>query len=99
MIVREPACRSAALREVECDDAGMTTEPTDPATWTVRHFSQSNPTGTGQGHVAALLRRVADSIDSYGDIQVEDITFHSAAGHGEDELTMTVYYHDEPRRR
>jgi hypothetical protein len=77
----------------------MTRQPEDPKTWTVLHFSQSNPSGTGQGDVAALLRRVADTIDSFGDIQVQDITFHSEVDDGEDDLTMTVYYHAEPRRR
>lgn len=67
--------------------------------WSVLHFSQSNPTGPGQGDVAALLRRVAESLDELGDVQVKDITFHSDVTGGEDDLTMTVYYHREPRRR
>lgn len=77
----------------------MTEHTNDPATWTILQFAQSNPAGEGQGDVAALLRRVADSIDSHGDIQVEDITFHCAVSDGEDDLTMTVYYQPEPRRR
>jgi hypothetical protein len=36
--------------------------------WTTFHFSQSNPNGVGEGDVAALLRRVADSIDDLGDV-------------------------------
>jgi hypothetical protein len=71
----------------------------EPKAWTVLHFSQSNPSGEGQGDVAALLRRVADSIASHGDITVQDITFHSEVTDGEDDLTITVYYHDGPRRR
>jgi len=71
----------------------------DPKAWTVLHFSQSNPSGEGQGDVAALLRRVADSIERYGDITVEDITFHYELTDGEDDLRITVYYHDDPRRR
>ncbi|MGW4522744.1 hypothetical protein [Amycolatopsis sp. NPDC004378] len=67
--------------------------------WTVEHFSQSNPAGPGQGDVAALLRRVADTLDELGDVQVQDITFASAATEGEDDLTMTVYYDRRPRRR
>jgi hypothetical protein len=77
----------------------MTRDHEDPRTWTVLHFSQSNPSGTGQGDVAALLRRVAETIDSYGDIQVQDITFRSEVSEGEDDLAMTVYYLAEPRRR
>jgi hypothetical protein len=71
----------------------------DLKTRTVLHFSQSNPTGEGQGDVAALLRRVADTIDGIGDIDVQDVTFKSDVTDGEDDLMMTVYYYDEPRRR
>ncbi|MGN8050862.1 hypothetical protein ACTJKO_14360 [Curtobacterium sp. 22159] len=67
--------------------------------WTINHFSQSNPVGRGQGNVAALLRRVAQTIDDLGDVSVQDITFVSSVTDGEDDLTMTVYYHPEPRRR
>lgn len=63
------------------------------------HFSQSNPEGPGQGDVAALLRRVADSLDDLGDVDVQDIAFHTAVTAGEDDLTMTVYYNREPRPR
>jgi hypothetical protein len=55
--------------------------------------------GFGQGDVAALLRRVADAVERLGDVQVHDITFASAVTDGEDDLTMTVYYDREPRRR
>jgi hypothetical protein len=58
--------------------------------WTIRHFSQSNPSGKGQGNVAALLRRVADKLDELGDISVQDLTFHSEPTAGEDDLTITV---------
>jgi hypothetical protein len=66
--------------------------------WSIFHFSQSNPKGPGQGGVAVLLRRVAESLDELGDIQVQDVTFRSELTDGEDDLTMTVYYHREPRR-
>ncbi|MEU4251507.1 hypothetical protein AB0F15_29245 [Amycolatopsis sp. NPDC026612] len=69
------------------------------ATRTVEYFSQSNPAGPGQGDVAALLRRVAGTLDELGDVQVQDITFAGEVTAGEDDLTMTVYYHREPRRR
>ncbi|WP_222122048.1 hypothetical protein [Curtobacterium sp. 9128] len=70
-----------------------------PDDWTISHFSQSNPVGSGQGNVAALLRRVAGTLDGLGDVSVQDITFTSAVSEGEDDLTMTVYFHREPRRR
>lgn len=67
--------------------------------WTINHFSQSNPAGKGQGFVPALLRRVADSIEALGDVNVQDITFSSQVTGEEDDLTMTVYYHRQPRRK
>jgi len=66
--------------------------------WTIFHFSQSNPAGFGQGDVVALLRRVADSIDDLGAVQVQDVAFHSDVTGEEDDLTITVYYHRQPRR-
>jgi hypothetical protein len=66
--------------------------------WTVLHFAQSNPDGPGQGDVAALLRRVADSLDKLGDVTVQDITFHSEPTAEEADLTMTVYYHSRSGR-
>jgi hypothetical protein len=67
--------------------------------WTISHFSQSNPKGAGQGDVAALLRRVADSVDELGDVQVQDVILRSEVTDGEDDLSVTVYYHRVPRRR
>jgi hypothetical protein len=75
----------------------MTVGP-NPDPWSILHFSQSNPSGAGQGHVAALLRRVADSLDELGDMDVQDIAFHSEVTDGEDDLMMTVYYYAQPRR-
>lgn len=62
-------------------------------------FAQRNPSGTGQGDVAALLRRVADTIDNLGDVQVDDITFSSAVTAEEDDSKTSVYHHRDPRRR
>ncbi|MET7998052.1 hypothetical protein ABZU76_44920 [Amycolatopsis sp. NPDC005232] len=73
------------------------TDPRDQ--WRAFHFSQSNPDGPGQGDVASLLRRVADTVEGLGNVQVHDITFTSEVTGGEDNLTMTVYYDREPRRR
>jgi hypothetical protein len=67
--------------------------------WPVEHFSRSNPAGPGQGDVAALLRRVADTLDELGDVQVQDVVFGSEVTGGEDDLHMTVYFPREPRRR
>ena len=61
------------------------------------HFSQSNSDGPGQGDVAALLRRVADSVEALGDVRVEDITFASEVTADERDISMTVYYHRDHR--
>lgn len=65
--------------------------------WTISHFSQSNPSGEGQGDVPSLLRRIADAIEELGDVQVQDIVFHTEPTGEEDDLTMTVYFTREPR--
>ena len=80
-------------------DTAAVTESTNPNEWTVSHFTQSNPRGPDQGDVAALLRRVADSIDRLGDVQIRDITFRSDITDGEDDLRLTVYFNEQPRRR
>jgi hypothetical protein len=67
--------------------------------YAVLNFSLSNPMGEGQGDVAKLLRSLADSIESLGDVQIQDITFGSEVTDGEDDLHFTVYYHRESRRR
>lgn len=62
--------------------------------WTIRHFSQANPAGEGQQNVPALLRRVATSVEELGDIDVQDVVFHSEVDdEGDDWPTMTVYFH------
>ncbi len=65
----------------------------------ILNFSISNPAGDGQGFVPALLRRMADAIEAEGDIDVQDLTFQSEVTDGEDDLTMTVYFYRQPRRR
>lgn len=70
-----------------------------PERWTVLNFSQSNGAGPGQGDVPALLRCVADTIQALGDVTVQDIVFRSEVTDGEDDISLTVYYHDMPRAR
>jgi hypothetical protein len=56
------------------------------------HFSQSNPVGTGQSSVPALLHRVADSIEALGQIDVQDITFGTEITADGIWPSLTVYY-------
>ncbi len=60
------------------------------------HFSQSNPAGPGQEDVAALLRRVADSVEKLGGVTVHDIVFHVELTDDGTWPSMTVYFEDEP---
>ncbi|MGE4115287.1 MAG: hypothetical protein AB7G36_14015 [Candidatus Nanopelagicales bacterium] len=61
--------------------------------WAVLHFAQANPAGEGQGSVPALLRRVADSIDELGAVQIQDVVFHGELDDdGRERPTVTVYY-------
>lgn len=63
--------------------------------WQIRHFSQSNPAGQGQGDVPALLRSLAGSIEQLEDVEVQDIVFHNETDdEGRSYPTMTVYFHD-----
>jgi hypothetical protein len=62
--------------------------------YTMNHFSQANPKGDEKGDGAALLRRVADTIDELDDATVHDITFHTELLDGKGGVTMTVYYSD-----
>ena len=62
--------------------------------WTIEHFSQANPLGSGmESNVPALLRRVADTIDQLGEVQVQDLTLHSeVTDDGEQWWSITVYF-------
>ena len=70
----------------------MVDKSTDLHRWTCYHFSGSNPSGPGQGNVPRLLRTMADAIEACGDIEVQDITFHSTPTADENDLIVTVYY-------
>jgi hypothetical protein len=67
---------------------GMVTE-----SWSIRHFSQSNPEGAEQGDVPRLLRRVADSIEALGPVEVQDVTFQTEITAEGPWHSMTVYFH------
>lgn len=61
--------------------------------WTVNHFSQANPRGPDQGDVPALLRRVADSLELLGAVEVQDVAFHTEMTGEGPWHSMTVYYY------
>jgi hypothetical protein len=64
-----------------------------PESWTIRHFSQSNGEGDREDDVPALLRRVASSVEEYGDITVQDLTFQTDITADGPRSSMTVYFH------
>jgi hypothetical protein len=72
----------------------MAADPRDQ--WTMFHFSQANPEGPGRQDVPALLRRVADSIEALGDVEVHDITYAVEVTAEAVEPSMSVYY-DRPK--
>ena len=77
-----------------CTGPGVRHDQMVTESWTIRHFSQSNPSGTGQGDVPALLRRVAASVEALGPVEVQDIAFHSESDDdGYVWPSMTVYFH------
>lgn len=59
----------------------------------IHHFSQGNPAGKGQDDVPGMLRRVADTITSLGEVCVQDITFESDVTADGLWPSMTVYFH------
>jgi hypothetical protein len=88
-------------QEYSCTSRRKQTDMSDDlirplAHWKLFSFAQSNPDGPRQGDVPALLRRVADTIDSLGDTYVMVITFHAVATADEDDLLMAVYYYADP---
>ncbi|GAA0357836.1 hypothetical protein GCM10009530_03840 [Microbispora corallina] len=61
-------------------------------TWTMHHFSPANPKGHQQGDVPALLRRVADSIEDLGDVEVHDLIMHTEITAEGPWPSLTVYF-------
>jgi hypothetical protein len=57
------------------------------------HFAKANPVGPDRENVPVLLRRVADSIEELGDVDISDICFHNDFDiGGEPNVHMVVYY-------
>lgn len=63
--------------------------------YTISHFSQSNPADDSRGDIAALLRAVADSIASLGDVVVQDLVLHNEITAEGPWPSITVYYSEE----
>jgi hypothetical protein len=59
----------------------------------IHHFSQGNAAGEGQDDVPAMLRRIADTITSLGEVCVQDITFENDVTADGLWPHMTIYFH------
>lgn len=59
----------------------------------VNQFSQANPRGPNQADMAALLRRVASTLDHLGPVEVEDITMATEANEDGRRPRLTVFFH------
>jgi hypothetical protein len=67
--------------------------------WSAQHFSQANPAGPGQNDVAALLRRVADTIAELGEVEILDLVMHVEVTEDGNWPSITAYYTvDRPPR-
>jgi hypothetical protein len=65
----------------------------EPQSWTAQHFSQANPKGPGQGNVPALLRSVAETLESQGKVDVQDLVLHNEITEDGEWYSITVYFH------
>jgi len=61
--------------------------------WTAEHFSQANPAGPGQHDLPALLRRVAESVEAIGPVEVQDLILHTEVTDNGPWHSLTVYFH------
>lgn len=83
-----PAVLSSTASGAIVQDARMNVS----GDWTAHHFSQANPAGRGQEDIPALLRRVADTIEGLGEVQIMDLVMHNEITAEGDWPSMTVYY-------
>lgn len=63
-----------------------------PATGTIGRVRQANPTGPGQDDVPALLRRMADTVEQLGSVEVADVTFGTDSTADGPRHHLTVYF-------
>ncbi|MFF0010130.1 hypothetical protein [Streptomyces sp. NPDC005374] len=62
--------------------------------WSVQYFSQANPEGPGCDSVPALLRRLADSIEELGPVEIQDVVIASEMTEHGPWRSGTVYFHE-----
>jgi hypothetical protein len=69
----------------------------EPASWAAEHFSLANPLGQRQGDVPRLLRRVAEVIEAFGAVEIQDLVLHTEVNEFGNWPSITVYFRrDQP---
>jgi hypothetical protein len=63
-----------------------------PNRWECHHFSLALADGVDRSDVPALLRHLADTLDGYGPMDVQDITFHTDVTANGFVHNFTVYF-------
>jgi hypothetical protein len=64
-----------------------------PESWEIRSFSLNLPEGRDRSDIPALLRHLADQLEEYGPIEVQDVTFGTEITGEGSEYHFTVYFH------
>ena len=64
-----------------------------PESWTIHHFSIANPVGTDRADLPALLRRMADALEEFGPVEVQDLTLGTEVTEEGSVHDLTVYFH------
>lgn len=65
---------------------------TTPEYWTALHLSQANAAGPGQADLPMLLRRVAQTIEELGPVDVHDLVLHNEVTSAGNWYSITVYF-------
>jgi len=67
--------RTGLQRGAHRSSKERSTVPERRAEWGIHHFSLSNPVGEGRGDVPRFLRHLANTLEEYGAIEIQDISF------------------------
>lgn len=67
-----------------------------PESWSIQSFSLALPEGGDRSDVPALLRHLANNLEEFGPVAVQDITFETEVTADGFVCSFTVYFH--PRK-
>jgi hypothetical protein len=60
-----------------------------------QHFSLNNPQGEDQGDVPMLLRRLANTLEELGRIEIRDLVLHNDTDDDGDPWPFVTVYYDQ----